>query len=81
MMGFLSPVLTRQDDGRVFVLGGEFDGKEVVSHLEAQWCARRPDGERADVLCGLVRGHHGSCWLCSLDLVTESGPFALRRSQ
>ena len=47
-------------------------GREVV-RVEGLACFVATPGGR----CGLVKGHLGICWDCAVDLIEQSGPWAV----
>lgn len=71
----IQPTLQKDSDTDTVTIVSppEWAGREVV-RVEGWPCAQ-PIGTRS--ICGLIRGHRGPHWECSIELVEESGPWAV----
>lgn len=82
--GWIVPTIARmeRDEPRVDlrIVGGsaEIADRFVVTRIDAPTCDEAL-GDNAGSVCGLVRGHGGDHWACSLEFVAEAGAFALLR--
>ena len=68
----LFPTL-RLTDGKILIVEhAELAGRQVV-RVDGTACrALTPNGR-----CGLIAGHAGLCWDCSVELIEADGPWAV----